>query len=118
VTPELPDHPADLTAEQRRYLANLRRYAAEPPTVARLTLHSLPRLAILIAPFVGLAAWEWSAGEVWAAWFAGGVMTGLLLATALGIIRVVRFWPATAAVVNWDQLERLVGDPDRADDRP
>lgn len=118
MTPDLPEHPVDLTPEQRGYLVGLRGFVAEPPTAAGLVRKALPRMTVFVILFGGAAAWSWAVGELWAAWFAGGVLTGILLLLFANINRAVRLWPATAAVVDWRRLNDLLGDHDPPRDRP
>jgi hypothetical protein len=115
VTPHLPEHPTDLTPQQRAYLARLRGYAADPPTVAGLWRMHLPRLAALFILFGGLAVLAAWVEEWWAVCFAGGMIAGVLLRDHATITSSVRLWPASAAVVDWDRLDRILGEhtPDR-----
>lgn len=115
MTPDLPDHPTDLTPLQRKYLANIRRFVAEPPTPGRLWAKQGPRLVLLTVLFVVPAAAAWAL-EAWGLMgFAGGLYVGILLRDSAAIRQAVSVWPATAAVIDRDRLDRLVGeaDPDR-----
>lgn len=118
MTPGLPDHPLDLNPEQRAYLVGLRKFVAEPPTLAGLYAKNLPKMLVLSVLFGGIAVWGWSVGEYWATWLNGGVLLGLLLNMGATIRRAARLWPATAAVVDWDRLDRLLGEYDPGRDRP
>ncbi|MFO0797112.1 MAG: hypothetical protein U0804_06510 [Gemmataceae bacterium] len=116
--PELPDHPLDLNPEQRQYLVGLRKFVAEPPTAAGLYAKALPRMVVLTLIFGGLAAGAWWFGVPWATWFCLGALAGLLLMVSENVKRAARLWPATAAVVDWDRLDRLLGEYDPNRDRP
>jgi hypothetical protein len=117
VTPDLPDHPLDLNPEQRQYLVGLRKFVAEPPTVGVLYGKNLPKMLVLMLLFGGIAAWAWWAEQYWAAWLNLGLLAGLLLAISTNIQRAARLWPATAAVVDWDRLDQLLGEYDPGRDR-
>jgi hypothetical protein len=118
MTSTLPDHPTDLTPEQRKYLNGLRGFVAAPPTVAELHRKNLPRTIILVVIFGGIATAAWMYEVHWAGWFSGGILTGLLLAMSGNIVRAARLWPATAAVVDWERLNRLVGEHDVSRESP
>jgi hypothetical protein len=117
VTPDLPDHPLDLTPEQRKYLVAIRRFVAEPPTAAGLYGKNLPKMVVLSLLFGGIAAGAWWFEEPWATWFCLGALAGLLLMISENIKRAVRLWPATAVAIDWDRLDRLLGEYDPGRDR-
>jgi hypothetical protein len=105
-----PDHPADLTPFQRKYLARVRRYRTDPPTTAALWASLLPRAVVLGVLFGGPAAAAWWVGELWLAWFAGGALLGALARDHAAVRQSIALWPVTASVLDWDRIDRLTGD--------
>ena len=65
----------------------------------------------------GVAASAWWVEQYWAMWLNLGLLAGLLLAISTSIKRAERLWPATAAVIDRDRLDRLLGEYDPGRDR-
>ncbi|MBN9517210.1 hypothetical protein J0H58_01615 [bacterium] len=118
MTPDLPEHPTDLTPEQRTYLVGLREFVGNPPSATRLYARIMPRVVLLTVWFFGLTGAAWVYEAYWAMWFSLGMLTGFLLLVVGNVRRSVRLWPVSAAILDWKRLDELLGEyaPDR--DRP
>ncbi|HYH65172.1 MAG TPA: hypothetical protein VD866_10800 [Urbifossiella sp.] len=118
MTPDLPDHPTDLTPLQRKALGNLRAFLDVPPTLGALYRKSLPALAIMVV-FGGALIGLCVVREQWLmACFTAGIFFGAAVRDLGTFRRTLRIWPATAAVIDRDRLDRLLGEPEPGRDRP
>lgn len=108
--PNPPDLPAELTREQRKYLSHLRQFAAEPPSAGWFYRKYLPRVFLQVVLFGGIAFWVLVSEQYWGFFFWVGFMIGLVLHDYMTLSSLIRCWPVTAAITNWEQVDRLLGE--------
>ncbi len=91
-----------------KFLARLLALRDRPVTLGLLLQLSLPAM-LLTALVVGAgAAWFVFQGQDLAAAATGGVLAGAILRDFGTLRRSARLWPTQAAVLDWDEIERLV----------
>lgn len=101
---------AALTRYERRVLAKLAEYRHAPPTVGRLWRQSLGIHLILVALLGGYAAIcaMLLSGQV--ALVLTGVLVGTLARDLAWFRAATRSWPIQAALMDFDEAERLLRD--------
>ncbi len=109
MTPDLPEHPTDLTREQRQYLGQLCDFIAAPPTLAGVYRHRTPRILASALIFGAGAAAAGAAEAWWAACLVGGTFAGVRLREYGAVTWAVLVWPATTQAIDRRRLALLLG---------
>jgi|GEM_PF-5859780 len=106
----LPDSPKDLTAGQLQYLASIKSYVVQSPTILKLIRKSVRNFAILTVLIGGLAG-LYAAMELWGtALFLLGMLAGCFCRDCGMMRRFIKIWPALASVIDWSRVDKLLGE--------
>ena len=101
-----------LTKEQRRNLELYAKYRSSPPTFWELFRLNLPRYLLFAALIVIVYLLVQLGAPQPVVWLGAGLLLGAILRDVGTFWRFVRVWPATAAVIDWDQVEGLLSEAD------
>ena len=97
-----------LTPAQRRNLRLYRHYRATPPTFWFLVRQNWRRYVLMMAGLLVIALLGPAGNTISLTWVALGLFAGVLLRDIGNFLLFINVWPATAAVLDWAELERLL----------
>ena len=100
----------DLTAKQVKQLRLMLRFRQLPPTVSAYVRLSVFRFVYLIAVCGAGVAFFQSGGWPIVSGFIGGMFFATLVWDLRLFSQIVRNWPLTNEVTDWERVEQFVGE--------